>query len=162
MADDCFLPGLQRIVPDITLAARLTASEPNADVLRNGIDRPLDGQSNSWPAPLGAWVAYEFDQPTRLRRVRLVFDSDLNRRQLNMPSRFPLDAPPRCLPSTVVRSFRLQIRDQSGSWQTCAQVKDNYLRLVRIDLDISCQAVRLVIDTSWGANPVQVFSFDVE
>ena len=45
---------------------------------------------------------------------------------------------------------------------TVAQVKDNYKRLVKLSFDsVQTDAVRIVVEKTWGAEKAHVFAFDV-
>jgi len=101
----------------------------------------------------------------------MVFDSDLNRlgqgacanhREKNILSNFPLQQPPRRPPATLVRSFRLEGQDETGAWRTLFQEDNNYQRLVRIPLDCSLSALRLIPLSTWGAPDCHLFACEPE
>lgn len=79
MEDDCFLPGLRRTPSSLTLKART-----NAEALRSGMDRDYGGEDNAWTGAPGDYVEYAFDAPRKIERLRLVFDSCLNRNYHNI------------------------------------------------------------------------------
>ncbi|MHC4985902.1 MAG: FAD-dependent oxidoreductase [Planctomycetota bacterium] len=158
MEDDCWLPWHTRQVPKLSLQAKLTS---DAEQLRNGIDRPLDGNDNSWCGAPGSAVTYEFESAVPLREARIVFDSDLNREARNMPWRHSLDEAPWAVPDTLVRAFRIEAQQGDGTWSTVAAESNNYQRLVRVPLDIQATAIRLVPEATWGAESCRVFAFDV-
>ena len=104
--------------------------------------------------------------------ARIVFDSDLNRTgkgvgsiathtEKNILSNFPLNQPPRVTPPTLVKAFRLEARNQDGTWSCLHQVENNYQRLVKIPLDITTSAIRLVPEKTWGSSAAKLFSFDL-
>jgi len=62
---------------------------------------------------------------------------------------------------TLVRSFRLLIETDSGDWDCIASESENFQRLVRMPIDISAQAIRLVIDSTWGNDVAEVFAWEV-
>ncbi len=159
--DDCWLPWRVRPVAAASRTARLTASAGDAEALRNGVDRPVGDDANLWCAPFGeAWAAYRFDGDTPLESVRLVFDSDLNRKEKNMPHGYPLDAPPWRTPRTLVRDFSLETCGADGVWCTAVRVTDNRQRLVRLPLRTRCRGVRLVPERAWGGGEARVFAFE--
>ena len=80
MDDDCYLPWHVRPIAELSRKAVLTASEGDPEVLRNGIDRPLDGHENVWSCQPNGWAEYDFGRMVSLKRARLIFDSDLNRK----------------------------------------------------------------------------------
>ena len=160
MDDDAYLPWNARQVPVLARRARLTASEGDPEPLRNGLDRPIGGADNGWRGAVGSWVEYAFDGLRRVRRMRFVFDSDLNRPEKNMPAWYPLQMAPVSTPETLVKAFRVEAREQDD-WQVIAQVRGNYQRLVRIDSDVTARAVRLVPEATWGAPMAHLFAWDV-
>jgi hypothetical protein len=169
--DDCYLPWHAREVPELSRSAALTASEGDPEPLRNGVDRPVGGRGNDWAgAPGASWVQYRFPQPHRVTQVRLVCDSSLNRQgkgacarhaEKNCLSNYPLNQPPRTIPETVLRAFRIEALDRQGQWQHLVTCADNHQRLVRVPLEVSTQSVRLVPLSTWGAPLARLFAFDV-
>jgi len=161
MEDDCYLPWHKRNIPELTKRAKLTASEGDPEPLRNGIDRPVGDDDNGWIGNIGAWVQYEFDRPERIRELRFVFDSDLNRPEHNMPCNYPLNDTSFCVPATLVKKFSIQIQSESGDWCTIKRVENNYQRLVRLNIDVTAKAIRFIPEATWGADKAHVFAWDV-
>jgi hypothetical protein len=169
--DDCYLPWRTREIPTLTRDAELTASVGDPEPLRNGVDRPVGGNANAWAGtPGSSWVQYRFAQATRVSQVRLVFDSDLNRKgkgacaaygEKNCLSNYPLEQPPRTVPETMTRAFRLDVLDSQGQWQCGVAIADNCQRLVRVPLNVVTRGVRLVPVTTWGAPQSRLFAFDL-
>jgi hypothetical protein len=60
--DDCYLPGFAREISSICRNAKLSASSGDPEVLRNGIDRELDGNENFWHCQEGSSVQYDFEE----------------------------------------------------------------------------------------------------
>jgi len=166
MNDDCYLPWNVRAVPALTRAATLTASEGDPEPLRNGLDRPIadandDWCDNGWTGDIGSWVEYRFDAPQPVRTLRFTFDSDLNRPEKATVANYRLHAEPVGVPQTLVRAFRVEALNDDGTWTTVAREENNYQRLVRLDVDVTTQAIRFVPDSTWGAERVHVFAWDV-
>lgn len=161
--DDCWLPGRPRPVPAISKEAGLRASTGNPETLRDGNDRQDEDQglANAWQSEAGAWVEYRFDQPKRLKRSRIVFDSSLKRQWSNMPLWYPRDGWDIKPPETLVKSFSLQTELSDGTWKDVFSVEENCQRLVRIPLDLEAKAIRLVIRESWGCTHPDVFAWEV-
>ena len=162
MDDDCYLPWNARRVPHLTREAELTASEGDPDALRNGVDRPVDGDDNGWVGAPGSWVQYRFDRPRRVRRLRMVFDSDLNRPWGDMGNYRPLHFEPRGVPETMLRAFRIEALDQHNRWQLIVREDNNYQRLVRLETDVETSAIRFIPQATWGAEQVHIFAWDVD
>ena len=173
--DDCMLPYRWRKIYPLTATAKtLAENEP----MRNGIDREWEGKDNGVYAAVGEkHLTYTWDKPIKASGVRFIFDSDLKVRGKRMrkleetAERIPM-------PSEMVRDCQIQVRvpaanrkaqkeyaknPEAGEWKTVATIKDNYRRLVKLDFDaVETDAVRIVVDKTWGAPKAHIFAFDVK
>ena len=172
--DDCMLPYRWRKVAPLTLAAKtLAENEP----MRNGIDREWAGADNGvYTAPGDVNLTYIWTKPVNVSGVRLIFDSDLKVRGKRM-RKLEATTERKEMPSEMVKSFKVQVRVPAvtrkqakinaadyaaGEWQTVAEVKDNFRRLVKLSFEaIQTDAVRIVVDETWGAEKAHIFAFDV-
>ena len=170
MDDDCYLPFRRRAIPALTRNAALACDSPEAENLRNGFDRALDGAYNGVAVPLGSAVAYTFPAPEPISRVRVVLDSDLNRdtlpecerrRERNMLHNRPLGWPDAYVPTTLLRAFRIEGVRPDGTAETLYESQDNHRRLISVPADGIYTAVRLVPLATWGDPLARIFSFDV-
>ena len=173
--DDCMLPYRWRKVSPLTLSAK---TAPENEPMRNGIDREWDGEDNGvYAAPGEVNLTYTWEKPVTVSNVRFIFDSDLKVRGKRMrkleatTERMPM-------PSEMVKAFKVQVRvpattrkdrklnaadPAAGEWQTVAEVKDNFRRLVKLSFDsVQTDAVRIVVDETWGAEKAHIFAFDVK
>ncbi len=105
-----------------------------------------------------------------INQVRMVFDSDLDRNTWqgvdSNIKRFPM----RCsvfagqkavsVPETLVKAFRLEVFDEIEGWKTVYREENNYQRLVKVNLDVSRFRIRLVPESTWGCETVNLFAFD--
>ncbi len=171
MEDDCYLPWNVREIPYLTQKSKIKASHGNPTVLVNGIDRPVGDEYNGWIAPLNSWVKLDFRGEVKIKQVRIVFDSDINRKTWDeiddQIKRFPmrcnvfLNQEPVILPKTLIKAFRLEISDGEGKWRTIYREVNNYRRLVKVELDaITTSAIRLVPESTWGCDEARIFAFD--
>ena len=155
--DDCYLPGLPRRV------SRLGSLAADWEVLRNGWDRPIGGADNGAHAALGQAVTFAFAGPTRVRELRAVFDSDLNRAAYphelgrNMICNRRLGLPDAFVPPSMVRAFRVE--DESG--RVLLQEENNWQRLYRAELDAVVRELRFVPTATWGAPDAHLFALEV-
>ena len=170
MDDDCYLPFRRRAIPAITRNAALFCDSPDAENLRNGLDRALEGAYNGVAVPLGSAVAYTFPAPEPISRVRVVLDSDLNRdtlpecerrRERNMLHNRPLGWPDAYVPTTLLRAFRIEGVRPDGTNETLYESQDNHRRLISVPADGVYAAVRLIPLATWGDPLARIFSFDV-
>ncbi len=173
--DDCMLPYRWRKIYPLTAAAKtLAENEP----MRNGIDREWDGNDNGVYAAVGEkHLTYTWDKPITASGVRFIFDSDLKVRGKRM-RKLEETSERSSMPSEMAREFRVEVRvpatnrkaqkmnaksPEAGEWKTVATVKDNYRRLVKLDFDaVQTDAVRIVVDKTWGAEKAHIFAFDVK
>ncbi len=152
MADDCFIPRLEREVPALTKKAQCTA-----DVVRNGKDR---GEDNLWIGHEGDFVEYRFDEATEVREIRLIFDSDLNRRYHNMPCNYPLEQPRFKLPQTLVREYKIECWAANGA-SFVLHVTDNHQRFVKHALGMPVTRVRFTPLATHGCEEFRLFDFEL-
>lgn len=170
LADDCWLPGVSRQLPRLTLRARLTGEAEGVEAVRNGIDRSLNGEDNGAWLPLGKPLTYSLDVPAYVEEVRLVFDSDLNRDTVsekdkrlnrNMLANRPLDWPDMALPPVMTRAYELWWQDEAGRWRLFVRETNNRGRLRRHGLRRLAQGVRLIPLAACGAEACHLFAFEI-
>ena len=171
MDDDCWLPGFTRAIPALTKEAALLCDAPDAENLRSGTDRPTETGENSVTVEKGEAITYRFAEPKSISRVRIVFDSDLNRatlpeqevfRHRNMMHNRPLHWEDAYVPKTMVRAFRVEGIKADGTVYVLADETNNYQRLRRYATDGTYAAVRLVPLETWGSERCRLFAFEVE
>jgi hypothetical protein len=161
--DDCWLPGKARQIPEFTQAAAIVASVGEPDVLRDGHDREDEDNNllHAWEASVGDWVEYRVTEPVHLSQSRIVFDSELKRKWPNMPLWYPRDGWDLQPPQTLVKSFSLEMENADGTWEAVYREINNFQRLVRVPLNVTTSAIRLIVHETWGDESVKIFSWDV-
>ena len=166
MDDDCWLPGLCRTVSEACRKAALRAECTDADNLRNGIDRPTDdGGDNGCVLPLGSDVTYTLEEPAYVDKVRIIFDSDLDRESVRDGIQIvrdcptvcnrPLDMKPYTFPSTMVRAFTLE-----ADGEVIFKTEENHQRLVKIPVGKAVKSLTLRPLATYGDESAHIFSFD--
>lgn len=153
MADDMWLPWHDREVSPLSISA-----DCSADIVRNGKDRLLE---NCWIGKSGDFVTYTFDKPQKVSGIRLIFDSDLDRKYDNMPCRFLLDEKGYFSPKTLIKEYRVEGVTESGEILSLV-VNDNRHRFVKHAVDWTVKSVRFVPVSTHGDKDFRVFSFEVE
>ncbi|CAN7449210.1 FAD-dependent oxidoreductase [Paenibacillus sp. LjRoot56] len=161
MEDDCYLPWRRRTPSLLTQMASLTASNGNAEVLRNGYDRTIGEADNGWIGKVGDWIEYRLERPQPIGELRLVLDSNLNRKIRNMPNSYPLNNTSYHVPQSMLKDFRVEVLDSDGSWRELLTVTRNYQRLRKLKIDITTHAVRLIPLCTWGSEQVHIFSWEI-
>jgi len=159
MDNDHWLPGLKRDVSPLTKSAKLEGAG-NLKPLCDGHDRNIGDVDHCWRGNPGDAVTFRFDRPTHIGGLRLVFDSNLNDHK-RMPCYIPLKGIHASAPECLVRRFHVDVQSTDGSWTTAFTERDNFQRLVRVPIDQTGVAIRLVPDATWGAPQVTIFSVDI-
>jgi hypothetical protein len=153
MDDDCFIPWHERRLPELTLSAKC-----NAEIVRNGKDR---GEENLWHGRDGDCVEYSFDGDTEIKEIRLVFDSDLNRRYHNMPCAYPLEETKFKLPDTLIKDYIIEGTNESGEKFTL-EVKNNRRRFVRHSVDMKVKNIRFIPLSTHGSAEFRLFALEIK
>jgi hypothetical protein len=153
MDDDCFIPWHERSVSALTLSATT-----NAEIARNGKDR---GEDNLWRGSSGDYIEYSFSEDVDISRIRLVFDSDLNRPYHNMPENYPMKQEGYELPKTLVKEYRIEAESSDGKVTAITEI-NNRQRLVFHNTALRASRIRLIpISTVGGNDDFRVFSFEI-
>jgi hypothetical protein len=160
MEDDQFLPGWRRPTPALTRTATLTANRGEAEALRDGIDRRLGSDDHWWRAAPGDCAEYRFATPTAVGRVRLICDTELHKTR-RLPCSVPLKRSAGGLPDGMARDLRLEGQRADGTWELLQRITDNHRRLIVVPVTGAWQAVRLVLESTWGAPETAFFAFEV-
>ncbi len=153
--DDVMLPGRWRKPSPLTLAA---LPDPGSESLTNGVDRSYAGKDNGVWLEVGGSCGYSWPAPILASSVRIVFDTNLMRHR-----RMPVeeDFSRAVMPPMLARVFRLEVR-KSGEWSVCHEEKENFSRVRRISFEpAEIDAIRLVVEKTWGGEKAHVFGIDV-
>lgn len=151
--NDLFIPGHKRKVSDLSKSAFCSS-----DTVRNGIDRR---DENLWKGKKGDEITYEFPEDTFVSSVRLVFDSDLNRKYHNMPCCYHLSETEYRLPDTIIKSYRIEAESSSGE-KTVISVSDNHQRFSCHSIGKKVKCVKFVPLETNGAPEFSLFSFELK
>lgn len=164
LEDGCFIPGLTRKVGDVVYPE---LSEAETAILKNGWERPHDGESNTVYIAEGGSLSVLLTGPGTALRV--VLDPDFSRESISSHSRYQkyamrshvgLDGPKVEMPKNLLRSCRITQIAEDGS--ECSQViTDNHQVLLRVPLKENTVKVVLSDMESWGKDGVNLFSCDV-
>lgn len=169
MYDDCYIPFTKRQITQLTKDAVISSDMSEPENLRNGIDRAADDEYNGSVGDLGCFFAYSFDEPKFVEKVRIVFDSDLNRETLptrerilnrNMFHNILLGRETSYVPKTLIKSFRVIFMLPDGKERT-VNITDNYQRLVCVLCGEEIKSVKLVFDGTHGCEECRVFAVDL-
>lgn len=170
LQDDCFLPGVRRKISAICQGAVLTGDGEGLESLRDGVDRPRPGDEHAWRGRCGDRISYSFTVPCRVRSIRLVMDSDLNRRNLPaLESRLKrgmfhnrlLGREPAHPPTTLLKAYRVTAKLADGHTVTVLHETNNIHRLRKHAVDVpGCMGLTLEPLMTWGSDLVRLFAFE--
>lgn len=158
LEDGCFLPGFPAEPSELLKTAEI------APVLIDGFDR---GDDHCLTLPLGQSVDITFEKETHIAQLRIIFDSDLDRKTVGaqgfLPekptlSNYPLAQEPVCIPKTLVKDFDVQTQDGT----LLAQIRDNHQRLVALTLNTTCCGLRIIPLATHGMETARIFSVSVK
>ncbi len=78
-----------------------------------------------------------------------------------MKACYPRNLPNQEVPKTLIKAFRIDIRDDAGGWITVDKQTNNYQRLYKKELAVKTRAIRFVPLQTWGDKNARLFAFDV-
>ncbi len=156
LADDAYLPWVAQEFSALTRQSLLTASQGDPKPVHDGTNRPVGPDLHAWAAKPGDWIAYEFPRVDWVDSVTLVLDSSLEK---NIAMSYhqkddQLTAPPGSLP----KHFLLE-GFVDGSWQPLVEIKNNYQRMVHLNIGKELQGLRYTLLGTWGDSPSKMFAF---
>lgn len=185
MEQDCYLPGHERAIPELSLSAELTSSCGDPGILLNGIERDLseekyyrqegdpdspvnkskqnaDRTDHGYWCSEGEWIAYTWTEPQSLRKARIVLDSDLTRGK-RMLCRYPKDQTPEQMPPMLARDIDIELCDDEGNWIMAFELRDNCKRLIELQgFKYEVTGCRMRIQRTWGGGDAHIFAFDLD
>lgn len=159
LRQDAYLPFNKLQFTDLTERAVLRASSGDPEPLRDGVNRPVGDYAHAWTGRVGDSVEYTWKDLRHVDSAGLVLDSALHR--IVAMSYHQKDSQLRHVPEEMVKDFRVEIRS-GGHWQPWREVKGNHHRLVRVTIGAEVDGVRVVFDSTWGAEAVRAFAFWLE
>lgn len=152
MDDDCYLPWHQRKISSLSEKSSCTC-----DIVRSGFDR---GDENCWVGQDGDTITYSFEGNTSVKEVRIIFDSNLNREEHNMPCCYPLHETKYKVPETLIRSFEI-VGTKADGTNCVLNIEENHQRFVRLPLNWNVSKITFRPKTTYGAKDFRLFSFEV-
>jgi len=168
MEDDCYLPFFKRRMPELTARSALTGDMENLENLRSGIDRPIGEKDNGAWGKIGCFFTYTLPEGKTAEVLRLVTDSDLDRKTLPeeearlcrpMFHNMLIRRKASYTPKTILKDFDLICRTPDGEKKL--EIRENHQRLVRVLLPEGTKEVTLKALSTHGASRVHLFAADI-
>ncbi|MDY3928738.1 MAG: FAD-dependent oxidoreductase [Clostridia bacterium] len=152
MDDDCYIPGKQRKISP--LSKKAVCSAP---IVMNGFERKKE---NMWCSEKAEAIEYTFSQPEFVSKIRLVFDSDLNRDYQNMPCNYKLYEKSFVLPSTLITEYKIEITDEKGNINVLS-VENNHQRFVMHEVNQKAVSFKFIPIKTNGSRTYNLFDFEL-
>ena len=166
MDDGVYLPRMLREVSALIKSAKMNISDEERALLLNGKERPRKaGEEVGIWQNLGDSLTFTFEKPEQLGVLRLQFDPDFARTSVSKDLKVKRyatkihtsgDFEPVKVPATIVKDFVVY-----ADGNPIYMVKDNYLSLVKIPLNIEAKELRIEWISTNGAEKVHLYSADI-
>ena len=169
MEDDCFLPGNRLAVSPLMKDAVISSNGLFAEKLTNGHARPIGTEENAWIGKCGDEIEIRFTEEKYIREVRLTLDSDLNRQTIGaneyMHRKVTLcnvarNTPLVHLPETLVKSIRVEVLENDGTWTLASRLTEIKRRVVYLPVGKTAKAIRIIPEDSYGSEEIKIFTLD--
>lgn len=175
MDDDCYLPFNVRSVELQKSGAVVTATDGDIAKLLNGYEREYadsdETLDHAFEAPIGVAVKCLLQKPTEKGILRIIFDSDINRKTYgdgvsDYLKAYPAythiakDMPEMITPKTITRKFTVKCCT-NGEWITYREEVNNYQRLYKLELPVGVTGVEVIFHETWGYDKVRLYSLDI-
>jgi len=182
MDDDCFIPSLKRKISPLCTPETLSSVYGDASNLINGVDRKIWGNDNGYWGIVNRAVTYTFKEKTHIDEFRLIVDSDLDREYtegnpdaLNISTtlfkRLDYNYTSFGFPKCMLKSFRIEILNDSDEWESVYETHENHQRMIRGRVNADTKSVRFIplgtyfsesLWTTYGSAQAHIFSFEVK
>jgi hypothetical protein len=157
LRSDCYLPGVEEDLPEITRTARLSASQGDPEPVRDGVRRQVRDDAHAWVWRPGDWIAYEFADEQHATELTLALDSAMETEViLSHYNETACDVVPAAMP----KRLRVEVKVR-GRWELLQEVAGNYQRFVRLPLDRHLEGVRVALEELWGADESRLYAFSL-
>lgn len=162
MFDDCYLPFMERTPSPIMQETIFQTKYIN---LANNHERGFE--ENGTEVDCKENIVMDFKTPKEVRLLRMVLDSDLNRKTTGGQNWMPekatianvcLSMEPVCLPAYLARDIVVECLDNTGKWHTLCEISENRRRLLVIDVNKTVHSLRVCFPKAWGGDKVRLFS----
>ena len=164
---DCYLPSVVRRVDALCKGAEIIGGD---EVLRNGQDRAIDGESNLAFIKNGQSVTYKLEKSALVKEIKIVFDSDLKResydvcymeKRASMRSNILDESPIMDMPKTLAKVFKVIATLKNGEQKIVIDERENKKRNILIPVAEDVQAISLTVLENWGGmDETGLFTFE--
>ncbi|AWG23281.1 FAD-binding dehydrogenase [Flavobacterium faecale] len=165
LRDDSYFPNrpandLNDWAKKASLIFASSTTSGDAKLLLDGVGRDEVEKIHHWQSDgLNAELQLEWDNPIKLTKVEMKFDTNLQRRIMmhKNPDKATELGQVSGVPPELIKNFSVEAR-VSGKWVEVAKVTNNKTRLVKTSFpEITTTAVRLKLADTHGAKNVKMF-----
>lgn len=157
LQDGCYIPSIKKDIPKLTLEGKFSGIGSNFENLLNKAERNLDDTNHC----NGSLLDISWDKPIFVRKLRVVFDSELERTEKNMPFLWDVPLFDRKMPKRLVKDFDISFKE-NGSWVKIHEIRENHKRLVTLQVMHNCDCIRIDNIKTWDdSKDCNIFSFEV-
>ncbi len=170
MEDGCYLPGNTFVHSAPMQTASVQVNGTEVPVLTNGQERKIGTAENCWVGQLGDSIEISLADATEITELRIVFDSDLDRKTIGAGRHIPekstrcnthLDVTPVHVPETLIKDLRIEI-NTNGMWNSFATISDNHQHILRLPIQKRCNGIRITPLTTHGCEFARIFSVNIK
>ena len=169
--DYCFIPGLERLVPELSKTASLNITQAERDRLFDGVERmTADEKEHRLFFSSGDKLSFKWDNPTMVQTLRIVFDPDFSRDSITKFSRFQLfamrshvgkDFIPVSMPMNLGREFIVEVERSAGKWEQVAHCTENHKDLWRLKINEEVLGIKITFVKSWSESTTNIYACEV-
>lgn len=134
----------------------------------NGWPRDMPGSwDHRWGAEIGKdgiagedppWIALAWDRPTQITTLQITHDTGFHRELTLSASEWVTRGMQRGPQVETLRDYDIQRRTPGGGWETVEEIRGNYQRLRRHQLDgASIDGLRIVCRATNGSPHVRLY-----
>ncbi len=170
MEDGCYLPWQTKPCDGIMRDASVYYNGEKAEVLLDGIERKVNGCDHALECEKGAELVLDLGETQYVSRLRLVFDSDLNRDTWENQNWIIKDYPMKCnvflnenpvtVPKTIVKEFQVDIQNETGTWECVYAEENNYQRQRIIEIRQKVKQIRCTLKDTWGFEKIRIYAVE--
>lgn len=167
--DDCYLPFTKTEIPAIMEKTKIIIDGvSNPERLINGVERDFD--KNGVSVKVGESILLDFEKEEKIKSLRIVLDSDLNRETVGgsdyLPDKtticnVPIEMEAVHMPDAMAKNMHVQAMDEKGQWYDVYAISNNRKRLLIIPCDCKTKKLRIVFDDVWSGDNAKLFSLSV-
>ncbi|MHC4872447.1 MAG: FAD-dependent oxidoreductase [Planctomycetota bacterium] len=155
--NDAYIPGVIQQFSNLTIQAKLEASQGDPEPVRDGTGRPVGDMTHSWEWGEGDWISYSFEKAEKINTLTLIMDSGLDQSiALSYhQSDNQLASPPDVMPEEfVVEGFI------NKEWQKIIHIDNNCQRFQSFAINNEFESVRVTLKKNHGkATKSKLYSF---